>query len=134
MDYDELRRIVKWWIPKLKLEAWEIEVTEDQDAFVGGVEQSHAEAHTERSKDYDLATISFNKTLLENWDNKTANRNVVHELLHLVTREVELIMDLLETQLHRDVESVILYAHRHAVEGAVDRLAARFVEMANVED
>lgn len=53
----------------------------------------------------------------------------MHELLHLTTREVEFILDLLDEQLHRDVDTMISRSHRHAVEGAVDRLAYRLVEL-----
>jgi hypothetical protein len=49
--------------------------------------------------------------------------------LHLVTREVEYVLDLIDSQLHRDSQELVERSHRHGVEGAVDRLAYRLVEL-----
>lgn len=133
MTKKQMETIVAEWIPRLGLSDWDIEVRWDQDAHSPDWrEENPPHASTWRSRDYDKARLYFNPDELSGWSNRQANLNVVHELLHLVTRDVEFILDLLLAHLHRDMYSVVSESHRHAVEGAVDRLAYRFVQVAGI--
>lgn len=132
---DELAAIVAFWIPKLGLERWDIQIEWDEKEWreLHGDDSSGPDASMHRSRDYDQASILFNPNDYAKWPPLKAHRIVVHELLHALTRDVEHVLDLLDGHLHRDVESVLRATHRHAIEGAVDRLAYRFVEIAGVD-
>jgi hypothetical protein len=128
---DELEAIVEWWRPRLGLAGWELEVRweaapEDGEHFEN---TPTSRAYTWRARDYDEARVYFNPAMIDGWSRRQANALAVHELLHLVTREVEHVLDLADGQLHRDVDELLTRAHRHAVEGAVDRLAYRLVDL-----
>jgi hypothetical protein len=132
----ELEAIVAWWIPRLGLTHWDISVcwsTEDDDNPFQA-EDHTAHASTYRCRDYDVAKVYFNPREHKDWNRVTAHRHAVHELLHLVTREVEFVLDMLDGQLHRDVDTLVTRSHRHGVEGAIDRLAYRFVELAGITE
>lgn len=129
MTRDELARIVAWWLPRLGLQAWTVEVEWDPHRDDIDFDSGARHAATWRSRDYDEARVYFHPTEHTGWDRRRANQLAVHELLHLATRDVEFILDLLDEQLHRDVDTIISRSHRHAVEGAVDRLAYRLVEL-----
>lgn len=135
MTRKQLEQIVAEWIPRLGLAHWDIvvvwpEAGDADDPFQA--EDHSAHASTWRARDYDSAKIFFNDRERESWSVAEAHRHAVHELLHLVTREVEFVLDLLDGHLHRDVDDLVARSHRHAVEGAIDRLAYRFVELAGI--
>lgn len=132
--------IEKWaetWIKRLGLETWDIRLMWPEDADykswlevddISFSEDQHAAVH--RSRDYDSARMYFNPDYFHRWSPKQAEVAVVHELLHLVTRDIEHVLDMVDGMLLRDVEELVSRAHVHAVEGAVDRLAYRLVELA----
>jgi hypothetical protein len=82
-------------------------------------------------RDYNEAKL-FVCTDFHEWSDEKTNQVIVHELLHLPTRDVEYILTAIEDMLHRDVDKVISETHRHHVEGAIDFLAYRFVEIGGV--
>ena len=125
MSKRELETIVREWQERLGLATWDISVD------WGVMEEEEGRASVWRSRDYDEARIRFNREFRK-LDTLGAHRLVVHELLHLLSRDVEHILDLLEDQLHRDVGVVARRSHEHAVEQMVERLAYRFVEIAGV--
>ena len=126
----ELERIVRWWIPRLGLAHWSISIEVEDEPFEG--ESSDSEAASFPNRDYDVARVVFNPREIGKWAPLKAHRVAVHELLHLVTREIEYVLDLLEGQLNRDVDELVTRSHRHAVEGALDRLAYRIVDLARI--
>lgn len=137
MTREQIAEIVDTWVPRLGLEHWEITVhwephpldADDPPSF-----DTHDKAWVHRARDYDEARMYFNEKAMEYWTARDAHATVVHELLHLVTRDVEFVLDMLDEMLHRDVDTLVMRAHRHAVEGAIDRLAYRIVDMMGVTD
>jgi hypothetical protein len=132
MTRDELDAIVAWWRPRLGLQAWEISVRWERDPDDDGEhfeDVPTSRAFTWRARDYEEARVYFNPSQHEDWDRTRANEIAVHELLHLVTREAEYVLDIVDGHLHRDSQELVERAHRHAMEGAVDRLAHRLVEL-----
>lgn len=129
MTRAELEAIVAWWRPRLGLQAWTVEVEWDPKRDDMDFDSGVRHASTWRSRDYDEARVYFHPTEHVDWDRRRSNQLAVHELLHLATREVEFILDLTEGQLHRDVDELVNRSHRHAVEGAVDGLAYRLVDL-----
>lgn len=130
----QVEQIVHWWIPRLGLDHWRIDVVWDHSRDEAPSFDSFEHAFTWRARDYDEARMYFNPNEMEHWDRRQANEIVVHELLHLVTRDIEFVLDQIEDQLHRDVETLVTVSHRHAVEGAVDRLSKRIVELVELAD
>jgi hypothetical protein len=123
----EMERIVRWWQPRLGLTHWKLDIewaplTEDED-------EKPPHASMWRARDYEEGRLTLDERQTVDWDRCRANTVVVHELLHLVTRETEYVLDLIDSHLHRDSQELVERAHRHAVEGAVDRIAYRFVEI-----
>ena len=126
----KLEQIVQWWIPRLGLSHWTIDVEVSGEPFENGA--AEAEASTWRPRDYETARVVFNPNELGDWTPLKAHRVAVHELLHLVTRDVEYVLDLLDGLLSRDADELVERAHRHAVEESLDRLAYRIVDLATI--
>lgn len=125
MSREELERLVRVWIVRLGLDRWQIRIIWDASEFQG--EEPHA--RTWRARDYDEARIYLNPTTSAEWSRDEAERHIVHELLHLVTREAEFVLDLLEGRFSSSEAELVERVHSHAIEGIVDRLAAILVEL-----
>lgn len=135
MTRDGLDHIVRVWIPRLGLTHWRIEVVWESGKYKNDPTFSSFEhAFTWRARDYDEARLYFNQDDMERWDLRAAEEIVVHELLHLVTRDVEFVLDQIDGQLRDDAQAIVELSHRHAVENAVERLACRIVEIAGAAD
>lgn len=134
MTRAELERAVRAWQRLLGLEHWQIDVVWDASRFDNeDVDDNSApvrQAFTWRPRDYDFARLYLNPATCHDWPARDAHAVIVHELLHLATREVEWILDLVEGQLHRDVDELVHRTLRHVVEGFVDRIANRIVDLA----
>jgi hypothetical protein len=134
MTREGVDHIVSVWIPRLGLSHWRIEVVWDGRYKDDPSFSSFEHAFTWRARDYDEARLYFNQDEMERWDLRRTEEIVVHELLHLVTREVEFVLDQIDGQLRSDAQEIVEISHRHAVEGAVERLACRIVEIAGTAD
>ena len=127
MTRRQLERIVRQWIQRLGLERWEISIEwDDWDPDDG------SRAYVWRSRDYETARLYFNPVEWPKWESRFANQGVVHELLHVMTREAEFVLELLDGRLAGDLVSTIETSHKHAMEGVVDALAWRLVDLAGV--
>lgn len=127
MSKRELERIVRLWQTRLGLDAWDIRVDWDKPAREG------CDATTWRSTDYDRAILYFDTPTWPTWAEKRGldfvHRIVVHELLHLLVRDLDELVDSLNGQLHRDVFAVTENRYDHEIEGLVDRLSYRLVAL-----
>jgi hypothetical protein len=131
-DIEDIGRI---WIQRLGLQNWDIRFVwgeELAEYWADGGPSAHAS--TWRSKSYDQARIYVNPKDFESWTDHEARVNIVHELLHLVLRDTEFVLDHIEGLLHRDVDRVISETFQHHLEGAVERLARTLVNLAGAED
>jgi hypothetical protein len=131
---EDLGRI---WIQRLGLQNWDIQFIWGDELYkywadVGLRDDLHASCW--RAKSYDEAKIYVNPDEFEKWTDRDAAVNIVHELLHLVLRDVEFVIDHIEGFLHRDVDRAVSETFHHHVEGAIERLANRFVDLAEIED
>lgn len=134
-----VERIVAWWVAALKLEAWELHIVwpedyekwpERNDGF--GDWEPHDNARVWRAKDYKIARLYVNPDMLmaeHTGATRELESAIVHELLHLVTREAEFILDQIDGMLHRDVTELIERTYTHHVEGIIDELSYRLVDM-----
>lgn len=130
MDREELQEIVEFWRKQLGLFTWDI--TYDWPEGEASSDSDDAPyASVWRSRDYQTAKLWFNWNF-PTWTRFEAHWHVCHELLHLVTREMEFILTSIEDMLHRDVYQVVKESHHHQVEGVIDFMAHRLLEMHNI--
>lgn len=132
MTRAELERIVRTWQRRLGLERWRVElVTDEARWFRTGHDDEHAS--TWRSNSYDQARLYVNPDEWRDWSPHDAHEHVVHELVHLLHRDLEHVLDHVEPLLHADAYKVAESALEHALEQTVDRIARRLVELAGDE-
>jgi hypothetical protein len=124
MTKEHLEELVRSWQSRLGLDAWDVKIDWVKPAREG------TNSVTWRSDDYDSATIMWDPEFPE-WDPLFAEQIVVHELLHLLTRDIDRVVADLEGELHRDVYTQVDRRYEHEVEGLVDRLACRLVGFEN---
>lgn len=135
MTKRQIELCVRKWQRRLHLEDLEIEVDFDTPA-----DEEGAVAIVDKSWDYAAARIRFAPTWPK-WTPervysddsgivRSLDRLVVHELLHLVTKELDwsTTQKLLDGHLHRDVEELAEAAYGHALEGAVEAIARALAE------
>jgi hypothetical protein len=130
MTESQILEILDTWIDRLKLNHWEI-IWADLEELPPGAPTSWstetAQAMAYRSKDYNHSYI-----VLRDWEKLSraqANMLIVHELIHLPLRDIENVIDLVDGFLSTGVQNVIREAHDHSVEGAVDWVAQRMIEL-----
>lgn len=120
MNREQIERVVETWQLRLGLQNWDLRVEWDKPAG------DEANASTWRMDKYDRATMHFAPECDE-WDEFFLNWIVVHELLHLCTREIDETHKAIEEHLHRAVWDVHDKRYDHEIEGFIDRLARRLV-------
>ena len=133
MNRGYAEQLVRKWVTILRLDAWDLHIVwpedydkwpEKEDDF--GDFTAHGHAQVWRARDYDIARVYINEAMLTSEAPDSVRRlevAIVHELLHLLTREMEFVLDQLDGLLHRDVQDLIESTYRHQVEGTVDKLA-----------
>ena len=136
MKEQEIVDLVGTWQHRLGLDQWEIKVPfgEDLEKYWADNDNPNAHASVERSKVYDSAKIYFNPRDYAGWTEQDATIHVVHELVHVLFRDVEWTVDQIVGQVPRDAEDFMGETFQHHLEGCIDRLARRFVNLARVED
>lgn len=122
MTRAQAERIIRVWQERLGLERWSVEVLWDEPAPEGD------NARTWRSDWYENARVYFNAEW-PSWDRERFEQTAVHELLHLLHRGVDETWRDLENQLHRDAWSMADARYMQEMEGFIDRLASRVLEV-----
>lgn len=115
--------LVGAWMPRLGLTHWKVKVNWNKAA------DEDADASTDLETPYDLATIRF-ATAWDTWAPDYAETVVVHELLHLVTRDMEEAVGLAFEALPKPARKLAESWHHHELEGVVDRIASSLVALA----
>lgn len=125
----QLRRIVRTWQKRLKLEHFEIEVSLDEEP-----ENPEALASCEPSDLYDYAQLRFRS----DWPTHSLdylNRIVVHELVHVMFRDYGQAIrsvGFASGGISPDVRSMWHDRCHDAEEAIVDRVANRLVELGGI--
>lgn len=130
MTKGQIERAVKVWQQRLGLDGWDVGVSWVKDPVTGIGCSDDADMTTWRASTYDRAVIYPSVEKFGSWPDDMTNRLVVHELLHLSTRDVDQVVASIEGQVHPDVYRMIDKRYDHEIEGLVDRLAYRLVELA----
>ena len=135
MSIEVARALTAQWQERLGLTGWRI------DVVAGKLDDLKSRAEIGKSRDYDRATLHiaewmlkgeqlpgtcFEHTKITATDVEEA---IVHELLHCVTRDMQRVaFDVIDGQLHRDVDTVFVKAFTRAEEHAIDALAIALVK------
>lgn len=116
--------VVRKWKKNLQLDHWLIEIVDEEP------DNPDALASVMPAESYDRASLRFSSTWVD-WPAPFLERVVVHELLHIVFRDlVEAEQSIYDALSH---DARVLYSRRldHELEGVIDRLAERFVEVSS---
>lgn len=122
MTKGQLERVFRLWQSRLGLERWRIEFRWDE--LCGP--DSYAEI--EKSSYYDTAKVRLEPDWSK-WSPEFAEQILVHELVHALHRDVDEAWNDLEGQLQQTAWLLANRRYRHAMEGFVDRMASRLVEL-----
>lgn len=117
---DDIERIVRVWQQRLRLDLWEIRIDWTR-------ETEHV-AEVKPWSMYDYATLAISPRFTE-WSLLLANRNIVHELLHLAMRDVDAAVETAEKVMPASAFKVFEANVENADEAMVDRLATVLVEL-----
>lgn len=137
MTEQEIRDLGQQWIYRLGLQNWKIEFPfgnelreywKDQ----GDMRDSHAGCW--RAKHYNEAKVYVNADEYEGWSAEEAVGHIVHELVHVLMRDVEYVLDMIEDSMPKDTMSIVDQVYIHHVEGAVDNIARLFIKAWADED
>lgn len=121
MTKRQIEGLVETWKGHLGLDGWKIAVE-----FATVPDTSYAEINGERS--YDAAKLTISPAYGE-WTENFAEQTIVHELLHLLVRDIDNVVEDARSQLHPQASAQIEKRYDHEVEGFVDRLAIRIVAL-----
>jgi hypothetical protein len=119
----KLEAEVRAWQYRLGLERWKVEIKWDEPCDAENF------ADITKSSTYDTATLRLDA----GWSKWTADFTrgiVVHELMHLLHRDVDEAFNDIEGQLQRDAWIMAERRYKQAMEGFIDRTATRLVEIA----
>lgn len=121
MTRRQLEARIRQWQSRLGLAPWEI-VVEHAD------EPTDAWATTKSSPQYRRSTLTFDPALREAGAPK-ADLIIVHELLHVLMRDVDESFEAVAGQLHPQAVDLAAKRYYHAVEGFVDALAGAIIAL-----
>lgn len=123
MTKRQVEQLVADWQQRLGLERWKIAFAWDRPTSSA----VHAVIH--RDDQYDTAILRLSK-VWETWSEEKLAMVIAHELLHLHFRDVDRTIASVKDTLHPDAWSMVNARYEHEVEGLIDRLAHRLVEIA----
>lgn len=119
----DIETYVARWLPLLRLTHWAVTLDWGTPADDGDDASIHP------TESYDLARMRLSSDFAK-WTPTYAEGVVVHELLHLVTRDLEHAADLTHGLLPKAARELAEAHFTHEVEGVVDRIAAVLVAVA----
>ena len=122
MTRAKIIKLVGHWQEFLGLNHWLVAVDFETPPTDG------ADACIWRFHSYDGATLYLEEDW-KSWDDPRANQLIVHELLHLLTRDLERAWDSVEGHVDPGVWKALDNRFDHELEGAIERLAGRLVEL-----
>ena len=122
MTKREAERVLRVWQERLALDGWDIDL--EFDVELDGTR----DAEIEWPWSYDHATLRLGPQARE-WDDQQGQEVIVHELLHLITRDLAVsVADSWAYASEREKRHV-RDRFNHELEGIVDRLAVRLVRL-----
>lgn len=124
MNQSEIYFILNEWKKRLYLHEWDFDIDWDTPAIIDDEEcGSKNYAQIWVSKDYFDANLKLSADW-QSWTVEEANLNLVHELLHVKSRDTRHTIEYtLQGQLHRDVYDIIRSGYNHAEEAFLEAMA-----------
>jgi hypothetical protein len=120
MTRRDLDKILAKWLARLPLDDWTVEIkVEPCDSF--------ANAQVYLPRDYHDAEIRISSDFAK-WDTREANRVIVHELMHVVLRDLDSVAVQAAALLGGQAESLSRAAWLHVEEGLVEQMAQRLAD------
>jgi hypothetical protein len=119
----QVEQLVTDWQQRLGLDRWKITHLWDVPA------PKVTNAIINRSHQYDTASLRLARGW-ETWPEFKLETTIVHELLHLHFRDIDQSIEAVKGTLHPDAWTMVNARYEHEVEGLIDRLAHRLVEIA----
>jgi hypothetical protein len=121
MTQEQIEDLVARWVPRLSLTHWKLTVDWENAA-------EDCEAQVDWADSYDEAVLHFAETHTD-WTRDKAEHVVVHELVHLIFRDLQATAKAGRTPLGLAARTVAEVAFEHELEGVVDRVAAALVAL-----
>jgi hypothetical protein len=125
----ELNQILRRWQRRMGLERWQIELDLEKPTESFGENDWHW-AELARSNNYEEATIRLHPEW-RSWSAEKAEHHLVHELVHVWTRDLEETLKLVDFHVPHAVHTLIQEAFAQRLEAAVDLIARRLVVIAD---
>ena len=125
MTREGMERLIAAWVPRMGLGHWEITVKWDEPC------DSENDAEFSREDWYDIATVRLSPDWA-GWTAAYAERVVVHELRHLVTRDLDGSVAMAYEGLPETSRRLAERHYQRAIEGVVERMAATLVTVASL--
>lgn len=122
MTREGIETLVAEWLPRMHLSHWKVTIDWSKP-----VEDDTA-ALVEREDTYDITTMRFSAEY-PTWTEQYAEWTVVHELMHLVTRDLEQAVEASHDSLPAAARKLADARFEHELEGVVDRTARVLVEL-----
>lgn len=121
---EDIASLVDVWQERLRLTHWEIRIDWEN-------EPGEDELANVNWSFYDVATLRFAATY-PMWSRREANWTVVHELMHIVMRDLQEGVESAERVLPASAYRLFDARFQHELEGVVDRTAALLIELGGV--
>lgn len=126
MTVRQLGSRVKYWqraLHDLGLQGWDLHV--DAVDEPKGRPNSHASVTV--ATHYDSAWIEFAESALTELSNRNIDKIIVHELLHIIFRDYEAVVDEGMSALGYREQSTFEAMREHEIEGIIERLARTII-------
>jgi hypothetical protein len=118
----QLQRHVERWARRLAplgLSHWEFFV---EIVSADALDSDNSDAQVQPSIKYDSAHMLFKDTFIQNAEVEQIDKTIIHELLHLVFRDFENMIDLVTQELGVTAKELVEKTIDHEIEGVVERL------------
>lgn len=122
MTRKQVEQYLAAWQARLGLERWDIVVDWDKPCA------ATAEATITREHKYERAWLRLRRDW-DKWGNERIKRVIIHELLHLATRDIDRVLASAQKSLHPDAWRMLNDRYDHEIEGFIDALAVRLVAL-----
>lgn len=142
MTQRDVNKSLAHWKSVLGLDDWTIKLDEDSPSAPwlkwptdlarddGEDAEAIPTAQIVRAPDYRFARINLAPDW-RTWDQERLDITICHELLHCVFKEIEWSTDLLTNRISEKTKSFFDSVFLHALEGTIEHLARRLVEVAS---
>lgn len=130
MTRDQLEAVVREWQRRLNIPHWRIVINWNEPA---DPTKDYANIGRDGNSQYEAAELTFAANA-DTWSVELANEVVVHELMHLITSDLQVAAESAEDAMSTSAYAVFARRLLHEMEGVVDKLALLLVQFAGPFD